>query len=189
MKNEKGFSLVELIIAIALFAIVLSLGYQLFNYAQSNYVRTTNYWERQNKVIYLSRYIESTIDNADYMEVVSSTSPDYDPVEIASDFKSVIFTNEATFKIMTDDLENVETVLTDFRDEEFVNLLVSFNRVPQYDNVTFYSDLLEIVVTAEDINFTLKTKVKIENINEGDSIVGADTGDIIIFTNPVDLAN
>ena len=68
MKNKKGFTVIELIITLALLLIVLAIGYQLIFYAQSSYDRTSNYWERHNKVITLSTYIEETIDNANYLE-------------------------------------------------------------------------------------------------------------------------
>lgn len=183
MKNNKGFTVVELIITLALLLVVLAIGYQLIYYAQSNYDRTSNYWERQNKVIALSTYIEETIDNANYMEVISSVSESYDPSMISNEFESVIFTNDDTFRIMTNDVNNVDIVLTDFRNEEFENIDVIFNRVLQEDGATNYPNLLEVVITATDINFTLATKIKIENIGEGSSIIGG-SGDIIIFMNP-----
>ncbi len=176
MKRNRGFTVVELIITLALLLIVLAIGYQLIYYAQSNYNRTSNYWERQNKVISLSTYIEETIDNANYLEIIT------DEADIPEEYESIIFTNDDTFKVMTNDDDSIEA-LTDFRNEDYTGILVVFNRVLQEDGLTNYPDLLEVIITAPDINFVLATKIKIENIGEGTSIIG-ESGDIIVFTNP-----
>lgn len=182
MKNKKGFTVVELIITLALLVIVLAIGYQLINYAHSNYDRTSNYWERQNKVISLSTYIESAIDNANYLMILTELTDDYSGVD---ELETIIYTKEGDYKIMTDDtIDEDDRVLTDFREEEFVNIDVVFNRVKQRDGETYFPNLLEIVVSAEDINFSLATKVKIENINGDTEILGESSGSIIIFRNP-----
>jgi len=166
LKNQKGFTVIELILAITLFLIVLGLGYQLLFYTQTNFTRSEHQWQRQAQAIALSEYIADIVDKAIYVEITS----DYSKIQ---DSDGAIYKEENGDDIY---FQNglIETKVIGN------NLDVLFSKTTDV-NGDYYADLMQISITANDINYSLDTKVKIENMLDDRRIEGDNSGNILIF--------
>jgi len=166
LKNQKGFTVIELILAITLFLIVLGLGYQLLFYTQTSFARSEHQWQRQAQVIALSEYIADVVDKAIYVEITS------DSTKIQDDDAAIYKEENGEDIYFKNGL--IETKIIGS------NLDILFSKTTDV-NGDFYADLMQISIIASDISYSLDTKVKIENMLDGRRIEGDSSGDILIF--------
>jgi len=166
MKNQKGFTVIELLIAVALLLVALGLGYQLLFYAQDNFERSEYQWERQNEVIALSSYMADVVDKSIYIRITTNIN------DIENEDGAIYREIDGEDIYLQNGLVETVVIAND--------LEISFAKVLDV-NSDYYNDLLEITVTASDVNYALSTKVKIENLTEDRRIVGDDQASILIF--------
>ena len=70
LRNSKGFSIVEMILALVLLLIALGLGYNLLFFARSSFERSEERWMEQNEVVAISNVMYDSLNEAYYINIV-----------------------------------------------------------------------------------------------------------------------
>ena len=84
MKNKKGFTLVELIIILAIIGIVINAVFSMNIFGINSFIRGSDRYDLISRTNLVSEYITKYIRYAYEIEVLSSTDPIPDSSDIAS---------------------------------------------------------------------------------------------------------
>ncbi|MBN2558747.1 MAG: prepilin-type N-terminal cleavage/methylation domain-containing protein [Clostridia bacterium] len=176
MNSKKGFSVVELIVALALLLIALGLGYNLLFFARSSFDRSEERWMEQNEVVAVSNAIYDSLNEAYYVEIVSG----HDNIPTGLDFYGAFYVNDEGHTIY-EYFDGDSTTTADLPGE---NLTLTFNTEKYTINEVdyTYNDLLRMTVVSDVLDYTLDTRIHLDNMNRDRSIEGGiDTGDVVVF--------
>ncbi len=188
--GNTGFSIVELLLAIALLLIALGLGYNLLFFARSSFERAEERWMEQNQVVAVSNIIYDAINEAYYLEIVA----DENNIPSGLDYYGAFYVNTAG-KTIYEHFDNSSVTKTEMPGE---NLVIMFSieeyTINEFDFI--YGDLMTISVVSDVLDYTLETKTHLNNMNRDRIIQGLASGSTVVFktkevveTVPEDLYN
>lgn len=170
-KNNKGFTLVELLITLVILLSVLTLGYQTFYYIYKSYDKNEESWIVQQDVRMVSDWIDKNMQTAYILEIYDTI-----PTSFATDFY-YIYTNTGSVYIRIPNQETA-TILAG----KTIKMDFSFNELKQ--------NALNYVITGNDLKtntnevYTVKGTLLILNITAGkkiNKITSAPSGTCIKF--------
>jgi len=167
--DQKGFTLVELMVALSLLLLVLGLGYTIFGFTVTTFARSETKANLQQNMRLAAQYIENDVRYAYGVEILDAIDPDSLTVTendmyiyINSDGKLEIRSADDTF-ILSD---------TFIGDTDF---LLQFTK--EGDNLLG----IDVGNTADEKKII--TRIKVLNISEDDGMItGVETGSAIRIT-------
>ena len=175
LKNSSGFSIVELLLALALLLIALGLGYNLLFFARNSFERSEERWMEQNEVVSVSSIFYDALNEAYYVEIVPDVSsiptdlPYYGAFYVVSGqtiYQSKIPDSAATLTQLPGDGLTVNFALETY---------------PTDDGPYPYNDLINVTVVSKDLNYTLSNSVHLDNMNRDKTVHYDKLPDDVIF--------
>lgn len=161
LNKQGGFSLVELLIVLALLGLVLALGYMYFGFGLSTYARGERQSIAQQSIRQGADFITSELRYADEIILDPTDLNKAGYYYILQDGTSVIYyyIDNGGNQVQT------RTILDSALDE--IDYEISFVEDTLLTQVS-YRLILEFNLTADDGLYSLDTKVNILNLNEAD---------------------
>lgn len=175
LKDKGGFSIVELMLALALLLIALGLGYNLLFFARNSFERSEERWMEQNEVVSVSNVIYDALNESYYVAIVA------DEASIPSDldFYGAIFINTSGDTVYKhSDGSNITS--TELPGDQ---LTLLFEQVGYTigEQPYVYNDLLNMTVKSHDLEYTVQTQVHLDNMTRDRSLHGDSSGPVIVF--------
>lgn len=174
--NNRGFSIVELLLALALLLIALGLGYNLLFFARNSFERSEERWMEQNEVVAVSNIIYDSLNEAYYIEIVADEAG---IPSAALDFYGAFFVDETGATIY--ESKSGSTVVETELPGDYLVLSFSKETYTINEYTYTYNDLLNFSVVSNDLSYTISPQVHLDNMNRDRTIQGIDTGAVIVF--------
>jgi prepilin-type N-terminal cleavage/methylation domain-containing protein len=176
LKNSKGFSVVELLLALALLLIALGLGYNLLFFARRSFERSEERWMEQNEVVAITNIIYDALNEAYYVAVVADKS---DIDSLGLEFYGAFYidgTGATIYQSFDNSLVSTTVLPGD-------QLTLAFAKETYVIGTTEYeyNDLLNMTVISNDLAYTLSTQVHLDNMNRERSLHGIASGPVVVF--------
>jgi type IV pilus assembly protein PilA len=184
LKNKKGLSLTELLIAVSLIGLISPLIFTIFVFGIEDYATTTKYVDQQYSVMEVIRYIRQDVEAAKRVTYVLDDSANIKEVIFEFPDESLRFWKFGSFHETDDDIDTVNGLglknVKEYDERDEVTGVYSFTDSVEYTGVIDRLDLTQskfdvdtfsgdgptqliLTIKPEQLN---KTKYKGRNINE-----------------------
>jgi len=166
LKNSSGFSIVELLLALSLLLIALGLGYNLLFFARNSFERSEERWMEQNEVVAVNNIIYDALNEAYYIAIVA----DKDSIPSGLAFYGAFYidaTGNTIYEYYDGSVITTAELPGDYLTLTFAKETYTINEQP-YE----YNDLLNMKVVSNDLDYTIATKVHLDNMNRDKNIHG-----------------
>lgn len=187
LKNKKGLSLTELLIAMALIGLISPLIFTIFVFGIEDYATTTKYVDQQYSVMEVTRYIRQDVEAAKRVTYVLDAADPAKIQEVIFEFpdESLRVWKFGTFHDADDDdidtvvglgLKNVKSTEYDFEQTtgiytitapvEYIGIIDRLDLTQsKFEDDSFTGDGPKLILTIKPERLN-KTKYKGRNINE-----------------------
>ena len=176
LKNSVGFSVVELLLALALLLIAIGLGYNLMFFARNSFDRSEERWMEQNEVVSVSGIVYDALNESYYVAIIA----DKDSVPSDIGFYGMFYIDENGNTIYEYDDGGGSLATAQLPG---VNLTLSFEKkIYTINEEPFsYNDLIKITVVSDELKYTVNTEVHLDNMNRDRELHGDDSGPVVVF--------
>lgn len=167
--NERGFTLVELLIVVLLMLLVLGIGYGIFSFSLTTFARGENQANVQQNMRIVMQHIEKEVRYAYDVEILDSI--DADSLTVAENDLYIFINSDGKLEMRNADDTFIlsDTFMWD------TDFLLQFNKESDH--------MLGIEVGNTADAKTIVTRIKVLNISEDDGmIIGVEEGSAIRIT-------
>lgn len=174
--NQKGITLVELMIALVLLGVVLAIGYNFFHYTQKTYTNSEKKWIAQSNARQVAEFISSELKTAFYAEINYTGEMEEEDIQLYLEDGKLFHekVDEEPSRI-TDGLYSIT-----FEKAKKNTWTESSGASDRLNNtLTFTINALDADGTT--VLYTLETSVFLENMLEERAISGNYTGDKVRY--------
>lgn len=175
IKNSAGFSIVELLLALALLLIALGLGYNLLFFARNSFERSEERWMEQNEVVAISNIIYDALNESYYIAIVA----DKDSIPTDIGFYGAFYVN-ASGNTIYENNDGSTVTTTELPGDR---LTMAFSKETYIINGQpyEYNDLLNFSVISYDLAYSISTQVHLDNMNRDRALHGDESGPVVVF--------
>jgi prepilin-type N-terminal cleavage/methylation domain-containing protein len=179
--NNKGITLIELIIVLAIMGLALPLAVQFFLLGTNVFARGASQSKAQHNARLATMYITTELRNAQSVMIIDSIDPS-DTSSLDPDY-NYIFVDGSTIKHIKTDLGiNVDIIK---------EMSIGFTPILVFNNKSTNKQMIEFYIGGVDVqssfsrDYDLISEVTPMNIDEGDEILGVSGGHVVAYTNPL----
>lgn len=165
--NKKGFTLIEVVLAIALIATVITIGVNTYIFSNRTFKEAEKSTIIQNDMRYASKYISNQLRTASKIELISNPiEPEKNNNLISVDGGSIIhkYIDKETKEPVTKTI--LDSSLSEYKYD------ISFGRVKGSDGLN-RKNVIEFELSVNESDYTLKSDIAVQNMGDEDEITGS----------------
>lgn len=173
LSRNNGFTLAELMVSMAIFLLVLGIGYNFYFYLNKSYKDTENRWIKQQEVKKAADFINNELRNAYSLKIntgvpATGTANEYD-----------IYLENGSIKFR-DGVNSPVTIAEG-------GLTLAFDKAENKDKIKM-DKVLSYEINVSDIHYTIKSAILLSNLPESGSIASTVSGSAVHFKSASEIS-